>query len=159
METATYSGTQSFQDLINNILPPGTYRGRVVKVYDGDTFWIAVDHNGALFRTKIRMRNIDTPEIRGGTPDTKKQATDARDLVAAIILHEIVTITITGMCKYGRHLAFVYPSGDTWKAKMGWSTAEYYKKLTDTKRHLHGGMELNEYLLGTGHAVPLMYAD
>lgn len=158
MEFVTYSNVPSFQKIISEILPPGIYIGKVVKVYDGDTFWIAINH-GRLFRTKIRMRNIDTPEIRGGTPETKAKAIEARDLVARIILDQIVTVKITGMEKYGRHLGFVYPKPDTWKQNMNWSIPEYYKKLDETKRHFEGGMELNEYLLTCKIAIPMMYSE
>jgi len=41
------------------------YRGRVVRVYDGDTIWVTLDLGfDMLFRCSIRLKGIDTPESK-----------------------------------------------------------------------------------------------
>ena len=41
------------------------YRGRVDRVYDGDTIWVTLDLGfDMLFRCSIRLKGIDTPESK-----------------------------------------------------------------------------------------------
>ena len=60
-----------------------TYRAEVVSVYDGDTFRADVSvWPSWTVRTAIRVRGIDTPEIRGRCDEEKTKAKQARKLVA-----------------------------------------------------------------------------
>lgn len=45
---------------------PWVYRGRCVKVVDGDTYDILVDCGFSIYhRIRVRLRGVDTPEIFG----------------------------------------------------------------------------------------------
>ena len=53
------------------------YRGRVDRVYDGDTIWVTLDLGfDMLFRCSIRLKGIDTPESKINItkhPERKKE--------------------------------------------------------------------------------------
>jgi len=56
-------------------------RVKVVRVYDGDTFYVNIDKVHSLFGDElgIRIAGIDTAEIRGGTAESKALALKAKD--------------------------------------------------------------------------------
>jgi endonuclease YncB( thermonuclease family) len=53
---------------------------RVTEVYDGDTFYVDIPKLHAPFnkRLGIRVKGVDTPEMRGGTPESKIVARQAK---------------------------------------------------------------------------------
>lgn len=57
----------------------GRYSVRVLSVIDGDTLNVAFDHNGTIFRYKLRLNGIDTPELRN--PACAKYATRCKEYV------------------------------------------------------------------------------
>lgn len=58
---------------------------RVVSVYDGDTFRVDIEGYPDVIgkNMPIRIRGIDTPEIRGKCPEEKVLAKQARDFLRA----------------------------------------------------------------------------
>lgn len=88
------------------------HRGKVIKVYDGDTITIAAKllylENSPIYRFSIRLRGIDTPEIKTKSLIEKEFAEKAQHALSDLILHKIVYLTDVGMDKYGRVLANVY---------------------------------------------------
>ena len=88
------------------------YNAHVTKVYDGDTITVDIYLGLGICKKKERIRlfGINTPEIRGGTDETKAQGIAARDALRVWILNkQIVLKTIkdkTG--KYGRLLGVIY---------------------------------------------------
>jgi endonuclease YncB( thermonuclease family) len=91
-------------------VPPIT-NGKVVKVYDGDTFTIASklpNTTEPIYRFSVRLNNIDAPEIKGKTANEKELAKKARDALSSLILNKIVTLQNITTEKYGRILADVY---------------------------------------------------
>ena len=95
---------------------PPIHGGVVIKVYDGDTITVASPLDGArccsppplMYRFRVRLRGIDTPEIKGGSSDEKALAVIARDALSAQILGKEVELRNLGTEKYGRILADVY---------------------------------------------------
>lgn len=93
-------------------LPNYVYRvPEVVRVIDGDTVDIIIDmgfHTTILKR--IRMTDIDTDELRGGTVETKKRANMAKERLEKLLASGDVYIQTqmdkTG--KYGRLLGKFY---------------------------------------------------
>lgn len=85
------------------------YRAYVRKVYDGDTITVNIDLGfGIVFHDqKIRLRGIDTPEVRG---EEREQGLKVRDLVRERIGNKWVTIKTykDKKGKYGRWIADVY---------------------------------------------------
>lgn len=87
----------------------------VIRVYDGDTITVNLDDDYPdVFSKKlgVRIRGIDTPEIRGKCPAEKALAKEARDLVKMMVTqaHQIDLRDI-GRGKYFRIVANVVIDG------------------------------------------------
>jgi endonuclease YncB( thermonuclease family) len=85
--------------------------GKVIKVYDGDTFTMVskLPHTeGPIYRFSVRMNGIDSPEIKGKTATEKELAKKSRDALSNLILGKIVVLKNVSTEKYGRILADVY---------------------------------------------------
>jgi micrococcal nuclease len=85
----------------------GTYAAEVTRVIDGDTVearvavWMGQD-----VVTKVRLRGIDAPEIRGACGPERDQAIAARDALAKLVGQRPVTLAEIGPDKYfGRVVA------------------------------------------------------
>ena len=99
----------TWKDTVEYVSP--ITEGQVVKVYDGDTLTIAAKmpyENSPLFRFHVRLDGIDTPEIKGKTPEEKALAKEARDAISTICMNKTVTLKNVKNEKYGRILADVY---------------------------------------------------
>ena len=86
-------------------------KGRVIKVYDGDTITIASKlpfNDSPLYRLSVRLNGIDTPEIKGKTDDEKTIAVEARNRLTELIMNKQVQLKNVQNEKYGRILADVY---------------------------------------------------
>ncbi len=86
---------------------------KVIKVYDGDTITVSAkvlgDPLGPIYyKWSVRFRGIDTPEIKGKTPDEKQAAIIARDALSNKILNKKILLKDVKYDKYGRLLADVY---------------------------------------------------
>lgn len=83
------------------------YRASVLSVYDGDTLTVSI--NGQVDR--VRVQNIDTPELAGKCSSEKALAVKARDFARDWAnLQKMQIALITGKRerdKYGRLLAYV----------------------------------------------------
>jgi len=80
-------------------------------VYDGDTITVATPLDGTrapMYHFSVRLRGIDSPEIRGSSPEEKAAATKSRDALAAKILNQMVFLQNIDTEKYGRVLADVF---------------------------------------------------
>lgn len=103
LDKITYENTIPF-------IPPIT-SGKVVKVYDGDTFTLAAklpNTDGPVYRFTVRLNGIDTPEIKGKTATEKELAKRARDALSSLIMNKIIILKNIETEKYGRLLADVY---------------------------------------------------
>ena len=88
--------------------------GKVIKVYDGDTITVAAylpESNKQVYKFSVRLRGIDSAEIRGSSATEKKHAIVARDALSERILDKYVNIKNVSTEKYGRLLADVYFEG------------------------------------------------
>ena len=87
---------------------------KVVKVYDGDTITVAayLKSDPTCYRFSVRLRGIDSPEIRTKNEDEKIAAVLSRDKLSEKILHQIVYLNDIGNEKYGRVLANVIFKGE-----------------------------------------------
>ena len=85
------------------------YRATITSVYDGDTLTCDIDLGfGVIFRKqKLRLARVNTPELRGGTEETKLAGLAARDRVRELVLGQTVILRTTKdrKGKYGRWLA------------------------------------------------------
>ena len=85
----------------------------VTDVYDGDTITVDAEVWPDMGWTgSVRVRNVDTPEIRGACDQEKRLAIAARDYVRAMLMDESVTLTEVENDRYGgRVLAHVHLKG------------------------------------------------
>jgi len=93
-------------------IPTYTYRVKnVVRVVDGDTVDIDIDLGFYLTaRKRIRMLDIDTDELRGGTIETKARANMAKERLEVLLSTGDVYIKtkMDATGKYGRLLGTFY---------------------------------------------------
>ena len=100
----------------SNIKPfiPQISRGKVVKVYDGDTITVAAPLQFAdspIYRFSVRLSGIDTPELRTSSENEKKHAIIARDALHDLIYGKMILLENVSTEKYGRLLADIYIDG------------------------------------------------
>jgi len=109
---------------------PDEAMGRVSKVVDGDTFDVALDsHDSRITEDLIRIRlaDIDTPEVRG--PKACEAGKKASAYTKTWLLNTYVSLDLdnkTGQDSYGRWVAVCY---------------------------LQDGRNFNKMLVDAGHAV------
>ena len=129
-----YSHSHSYSYLTNisyketKIFIPQIKFAKVIKVYDGDTITVAAKlpfDESPIYRFSIRLRSIDSPEIRGESKRECELAIQARDALYNLIFGKIIEIRNNGKEKYGRLLADIY-----------------YKDI-----------HINQWILDNGHAV------
>lgn len=102
------------------------YRAEIIAVYDGDTVTAKVDLGFLHYQVmKLRLYGIDTPELRG---EERESGLVVRDIVRSMILDKEVEIHSykDKQGKFGRYLATI----------------------------MIGDINLNQWLIDNGHAVP-----
>ena len=88
-------------------------KGKVVKVYDGDTVHIVFPiFNNMYFRWNCRINRVDTPELRTKNKLEKEMGYKVRDKLREKILNKIVTVKCDNFDKYGRLLAEIEFEGE-----------------------------------------------
>jgi len=103
LKNITYKETQPF-------IPEIRY-AKVIKVYDGDTITVAAKlpfSKSPIYRFSVRLRNIDSPEIKGKSKKECEMAIQSRDALHQLIFGEIVELKNNSKEKYGRLLTDVY---------------------------------------------------
>ena len=120
MDSLTYANTIPF-------IPP-IEMGKVIKVYDGDTITVGAILLDKSYRFSVRLRGIDTPEMKGGSPAEKVLAIKARDELSKRIMNKIVRLKNIETEKYGRILADVYLEEE---CMNDWLIAEGHAKKYD----------------------------
>lgn len=98
--------------------------GRVIKIVDGDTCWLAVWEGGRHCRLSVRLNGIDTPELRAKNPEEQQLAQDAKAYLYSLVHDKVVRVEWHGTEKYGRHLVKLF----------------------------RGSTDINEQMLAQGHA-------
>jgi micrococcal nuclease len=85
------------------------YHAKVVKVVDGDTIDVDVDLGFKITtHQRLRLANIDTPELRSSNIEEREAAKRAKERVEELILGEMVLICTSKTGKYGRYIADVF---------------------------------------------------
>lgn len=100
------------------------YKAVIVSVYDGDTVTADIDLGFEVWLKgqKLRLLNIDTPEVRGAE---RAEGLVARDALRNKILDKTVIINSTGKGKYGRWLVEIFLEEEN---VNNWLLAEGYAK-------------------------------
>ena len=103
--------TPNLLQSLPSYIPPLT-SGTVIKVYDGDTITVASCIPGmtdaCLYKFSIRLKGIDTPEIRTKNKEEKEIGIIARNELRKLIMKQHVTLCNISKEKYGRLLCDVY---------------------------------------------------
>jgi hypothetical protein len=85
----------------NTPLPTYDFKyAKVIKVYDGDTFWIAAENDNKIIKYPVRLYGCDCSEIKGGSEESKLKAQKAKEFVVNVLLDKIVKIEILNGKKY-----------------------------------------------------------
>jgi endonuclease YncB( thermonuclease family) len=90
---------------------PPIKKGKVIKVYDGDTITIAAKlpySKSLLYRFQVRLLGIDSPEMKGHTEEEKTAAHNSQRALEALVLHNILYLENTQQEKYGRILSDIF---------------------------------------------------
>jgi endonuclease YncB( thermonuclease family) len=90
------------------------YKCKCISVYDGDTITVAFKPFDGMgfYKFRVRLSEIDTPEMRTKDIKEKEFATEVRDFLRELISDKIIKIKCRGFDKYGRLLAYVYTLND-----------------------------------------------
>ena len=99
----------AFETTENNINNNILYNIEVIRIYDGDTFFVNIPDVHWLIGSNIsvRIRGIDTPEIRGGTEETKELARKSKEALIKLFEGRKITLYNLNRDKYFRILADV----------------------------------------------------
>lgn len=103
IENIEYKDTSTF-------LPSIKY-GKVIKVYDGDTFTIGTFfpwNKNQAYRFSVRIKHIDCPELRTTDTNEKEIALLAKQQLSQIIMGKVVRLEHIIYDKYGRLCCDVY---------------------------------------------------
>lgn len=80
----------------------GIYPAEVLRIADGDTFEARVQvWPGIAITTMVRLRGIDTPELKARCPEERVKAEAARAKLAAILAEGSVELRGVGLDKFG----------------------------------------------------------
>jgi len=108
-ENTKYLENISYKE--TNIFVPQIRFAKVIKVYDGDTITVAAKlpfAKSPIYRFSVRLRSIDSPEMKGTSQKECELAIQARDALHALIFGKIIELKNNGKEKYGRLLADIY---------------------------------------------------
>ena len=104
----------------------------LISVYDGDTFKISIPDYPPIVGSNIsvRIKGIDSPEIRGGTKESKENAQKSRDYLENILRSGNISLHNISRDKYFRLLSEVRVDNidvATLMIKNGYATNYYIK--------------------------------
>ena len=87
-----------------------TYRAKIISVYDGDTVTALVDLGfGISTKIKVRLKGIDTPELRGSIEEKVKGIAAREFLRDKVLDKDIVIQTFKDKKgKYGRYIGVLW---------------------------------------------------
>ena len=82
----------------------------VIKVYDGDTITIIYENESdkKVYKGSVRLRGIDTPELRTKNKNEKEIALEAKKEMVELVYKRYIKLKNIDYDKYGRILADIY---------------------------------------------------
>ena len=126
----------SYKD--TTIFIPQIRFAKVVKVYDGDTITVAAKlpfDQSPIYRFSVRLRSIDSPEIKGQTKKECDLAIESRDALHNLIFGKVIELKHNGKEKYGRLLADLYYKDihiNKWMVDNGYAVSYYGGKKSNS---------------------------
>jgi micrococcal nuclease len=118
-----------------------TFEGKVTRVSDGDTLWVAASSQSKPI--KIRLQGIDAPEI------CQPWGAQARDALKARLLRQSVSVDVRARDDYGRSIArltynnedvaaWLVNQGHAWSLRGRWDEGVYAAEQAAAKRSKSG---------------------
>jgi len=112
----------------------------VLRIYDGDTLTIRWRPKSVRRQYSIiascRLQGIDTPELRGSSPEEKTRAIAAKNELARVLSLGRWLVRVENLDKYGRPLVTIVPGDQAARNQLSPSSTS-----------------LNDHLVQAGHAV------
>jgi micrococcal nuclease len=95
---------------ITKLIPTIKKEAFVIKVYDGDTITILYENESdkKVYKGSVRLRGIDTPELRTKNTIEKEIALKAKLEMSNLVYKKYVKLENIDYDKYGRILADIY---------------------------------------------------
>jgi micrococcal nuclease len=127
---------ENISDKETNIFIPPIRFAKVIKVYDGDTITVAAKlpfAKSPVYRFSVRLRSIDSPEIKGTSQQERELAITSRDALHDMIFGKIIELKNNGKEKYGRVLADIYYEDlhvNKWMVEKGYALEYHGGKKT-----------------------------
>ena len=88
----------------NEIIP-----ARIVDIHDGDTCTVIILYGSIIpMKLKIRLANIDTPEVTTGSELQKQSGKYVTTIISSLLLNKIVPLKIIDSGCYDRMLGEIY---------------------------------------------------
>ena len=123
-----------------------TYEALVTSVYDGDTITVDIELGFGIVarKQKIRLADINTPEVRG---EEREAGLISRDVLREKILHKNIIISTfkDKKGKYGRYIGIIYKEETT-----NDSLNEEVESMTEL-------INVNEWLVENNYAEHKIY--
>jgi endonuclease YncB( thermonuclease family) len=94
---------------------------RLIRVVDGDTVVCDIDEHSPIAgkNISIRLRGINTPELRDKDPELRKFAYEEKERLERLLTNvKVIELRNIGRCKYFRILADVYIDGEPLLPKL-----------------------------------------
>lgn len=94
---------------------------RLLRVIDGDTFACDIDAHSPIAgkNISIRLRGIDTPELRDKNPELRKFAYEEKERLKQLLSSAtVIELRNIERCKYFRIVANVYIDGEALLPKL-----------------------------------------
>jgi endonuclease YncB( thermonuclease family) len=108
LKQTTYETTPTFS------LNGKKCKGKILKIYDGDTIWIALPVLDQIYKYKARLYGYDSPEIRPleNLPNRNEVIANAekakKRLEELTACQDLVDVELLDFDKYGRILIKIY---------------------------------------------------
>ena len=104
---------QALVQLSQKSVPPSSYPAEVVRIIDGDTFAARVHvWPGVEINTKVRLRNIDAPELHARCARELAKAQAARAALEGLLAAGNVTLSQIGLDKYAGRIDAIVATRD-----------------------------------------------
>lgn len=132
-----------------------TYSVEITSVYDGDTVTCNIDLGFGIKKenVKLRLANINTPEIRNKDLEAKARGYAARDFLRGIVedYSGCIVVTTTEKGKYGRWIADLYIDA----GMAGYD--DFVEKHEGARESGTDLININQILVDLGHAERKYY--
>lgn len=90
----------------------------VYKVYDTDTINVLFKHNDIIYKKRIRLSGLDSPEKFSKVPEERALCKQGTEYLSEMILNKMIRIKTDKSDKYGRMLGTIYFNDENINEKL-----------------------------------------